>query len=170
MKPVKAVVIGDTHRHDGAALTVLEKEKPFDILIHTGDCEDSEEIYELEARECGAECRMVRGNNDDNLLPLDTQFCIGPYRTFLTHGHMHRVSLHMDGLLDEVRQESCQILIYGHTHRPLAQNMGGVIVCNPGSISFPRQENRVRTYMVITVDENGKLNYELKAARNSERI
>ena len=34
---MKILIVSDTHRKDGNLYDVIEKEKPFDMLIHLGD-------------------------------------------------------------------------------------------------------------------------------------
>ena len=40
---MKILIVSDTHRKDGNLQWVMEKEKPFDMLIHLGDAEGSEQ-------------------------------------------------------------------------------------------------------------------------------
>ena len=39
---MKILIVSDTHRKDGNLQWVMEKEKPFDMLIHLGDAEGRE--------------------------------------------------------------------------------------------------------------------------------
>ena len=60
---MKILIVSDTHRKDGNLQWVMEKEKPFDMLIHLGDAEGSEQ-YIAHWAEPGCELEMVLGNND----------------------------------------------------------------------------------------------------------
>ena len=40
---MKILIVSDTHRRDGNLQTVIEKTAPFDMLIHLGDAEGSED-------------------------------------------------------------------------------------------------------------------------------
>ena len=40
----------------------------------------------------------------------------------------------------------------------------GILLLNPGSISYPRQQGRQGTYMVMEINENNEVNVELKYA------
>ena len=42
---MKILIVSDTHRKDGNLQWVMEKEKPFDMLIHLGDTEGSESYF-----------------------------------------------------------------------------------------------------------------------------
>ncbi len=160
-KPQRILILGDTHRQDIIAQNVIEDEKPYDMMLHTGDAEGSEGILE---RAAGVPCRFISGNGDFTAYPYDDIFMIGPYRTMLTHGHTHRISAYgIDVFAEELAGKDIRILIHGHTHVPRAEYHKGVLVLSPGSLAYPRQEGRKRTYMILTMDAEGKLNYELKA-------
>ena len=45
-----------------------------------------------------------------------------------------------------------EILVLGHTHVPMVERFGHTLVVNPGSVSEPRQADRVRTCAVIDTD------------------
>ena len=45
-----------------------------------------------------------------------------------------------------------EILVLGHTHVPMVERIGHTLVVNPGSVSEPRQADRVRTCAVIDTD------------------
>lgn len=64
--------------------------------------------------------------------------------------------------MDEAKSRGCDIAMYGHTHRPFLDVIDGVTVLNPGSLSYPRQEGRRPSYMIIHVDADGKMDYQQK--------
>ncbi|OUP01231.1 YfcE family phosphodiesterase, partial [Drancourtella sp. An210] len=35
-------------------------------------------------------------------------------------------------------------------------------VMNPGSLTYPRQEGRLPSYIILEIDENGKISGEIK--------
>jgi len=37
-----------------------------------------------------------------------------------------------------------------------------IIVINPGSLSYPRQEGRRATYVMMEIDKNGEAHFELE--------
>ncbi len=82
----------------------------------------------------------VRGNCDsevDQMLlhfPITTpwqQVLLADKRLFLTHGHLY----HPDSLPP---LQAGDIFAYGHTHLPLAECRGEVVLFNPGSVSIPK--------------------------------
>ena len=48
---MKILIVSDTHRRDGNLQTVIEKTAPFDMLIHLGDAEGSEDRIETWCRD-----------------------------------------------------------------------------------------------------------------------
>ena len=159
---MKILVVSDTHRKDDNLKLVLSEECPLDMLIHLGDAEGSEHfIPDWVNPECRME--MVLGNNDFfSRLDREREIDIAGHKAFITHGHYYGVSMGPEGLVDEAKSRGCDIAMYGHTHRPFLAVIDGVTVLNPGSLSYPRQEGRRPSYMIIHVDADGKMDYQQK--------
>lgn len=158
---MKILIVSDTHRKDDNLQRVIEENKPFDMLIHLGDLEGSEEKF---AAWAGGDCelQMVLGNNDFfSDLDREKELKIGKYRVFLTHGHFYNVSLGVERLEQEARDRNVDIAMYGHTHRPFYEVHNGIIILNPGSLSYPRQEGRKPSYMLMEIDEQGEAHFTL---------
>lgn len=49
----------------------------------------------------------------------------------------------------------------GHTHRPYLEQDKGITVLNPGSLSYPRQEGRKPSYMIMDLDRNGEAHFTI---------
>lgn len=162
---MKVLIVSDTHRLNGTLQTVIEKEKPFDMLLHLGDSEGSEELIAAWCREQNDRCQvhMVAGNNDFfSALPREKEVRIGSYKAFLTHGHLYNVSVGTAALLDEAKDRGAQLAVYGHTHRPQLAKRDDVLILNPGSLSFPRQEGRRPSYLILELDGTGELHSRLQ--------
>ena len=159
---MKILVVSDTHRKDDNLKLVLSEECPLDMLIHLGDAEGSEHfIPDWVNPECRME--MVLGNNDFfSRLDREREIDIAGHKAFITHGHYYGVSMGPEGLVDEAKSRGCDIAMYGHPHRPFLDVIDGVTVLNPGSLSYPRQEGRRPSYMIIHVDADGKMDYQQK--------
>ena len=159
---MKILVVSDTHRKDDNLKLVLSEECPLDMLIHLGDAEGSEHfVPDWVNPECRME--MVLGNNDFfSRLDREREIDIAGHKAFITHGHYYGVSMGPEGLVDEAKSRGCDIAMYGHTHRPFLDVIDGVTVLNPGSLSYPRQEGRRPSYMIIHVDADGKMDYQQK--------
>jgi hypothetical protein len=162
----KILIVSDTHRRDGNLKAVIEKEKPLDMLIHLGDAEGSENAIASWVNE-GCKLEMVLGNNDFfSMLERERDFFIGKYRVLLTHGHYYNVSVGMETIKREARARGFDIAMFGHTHRPyydINKKPGDkdLIVLNPGSLSYPRQEGHHPSYMIMELDEEGEAKFNL---------
>ena len=85
----------------------------------------------------------VRGNCDSEVdemvleYPMMTTYSNILYngkRLFLTHGHLYnRENL--------PKLSKGDVLIYGHTHVPVAEKQDDIFIINPGSISMPKEDN-----------------------------
>ena len=51
------------------------------------------------------------------------------------------------------------IAMFGHTHKPYLERRGDLTVLNPGSLSFPRQEGRRPSYMLMDLDDEGEAHF-----------
>ena len=159
---MKILIVSDTHRSHSAYTRAIDKEGKIDMLIHLGDVEGGE-YYIEETAQCPV--HMVAGNNDFFApLPKEEEFYIGDKKVFITHGHYYYVSRGLDRIISEGVKRNADIVMYGHTHRPVIEHAGKMLVLNPGSISYPRQQGRQRTYMIMEIDENNEVNVALKYA------
>ncbi|MDO4523569.1 MAG: metallophosphoesterase [Eubacteriales bacterium] len=157
---MRILIISDTHRRDENLDRVLKKEGKFDRLIHLGDVEGSQN-YIIEKAGCPVE--IISGNNDFlGDLPKEKEIMLGGLKVLLTHGHYYYVSLDTKMLRREAKARGFDIAMYGHTHRPRVDEGDGVTLVNPGSLSYPRQEGRKPSYIIMTLDENDKVTYEIK--------
>lgn len=147
---MKILVVSDTHRYEDNLEKVLKIEKA-DMLFHLGDIEGSENKIESMAN---VNCVMVRGNNDFfSFLDDERELEIKGYKILLTHGHLYNVGLSTQLLYDEASSRGFDLAIFGHTHRPFYKKNYKLILLNPGSISYPRQEGRKASYAIINIDE-----------------
>ena len=157
---MKILIISDTHgKHDNLS-RVLEQESPADLLIHLGDAEGYEDYI---AKQAGCPLEIVAGNNDFfSDLPREKELEIGKYKVLITHGHYYYVNTGIEEIARMAQGRDFDIVMYGHTHRPLIDIRKDIIVMNPGSLSYPRQEGRRPSYIVMETDQNGDAEFEIK--------
>ena len=155
---MKVLIVSDTHRQNENFMRVMDREEPIDLLIHCGDIEGSESLI---SRRAGCPVHMVAGNNDFfSQTDKEKEISIGKYRAFLTHGHMYGVSFELETIKEEARARKVDIVMFGHTHKPhLEYCEDGLVVLNPGSLSYPRQDGRKPSYMLMELDRNGEAHY-----------
>lgn len=155
------MVISDTHGCLENFEKALHAEGKLDMLIHLGDFEgDDEVLYKM------VDCKVliVPGNNDFfSTLNKEIETQIGKYRVLLTHGHYYYVSLDLKTLRDEGIARGFDIVMFGHTHRPVIQVGEEITMINPGSLSYPRQPDKKFTYIMMEMDDDENINFYLKA-------
>lgn len=159
-KKMRILVISDSHGRNDDVAGVIEQVQeggPIDLMIHCGDVERGDD-YIRSLVSCPV--YMVSGNNDYNLdLPAKAEFMIGDYKVMVTHGHMFQVYRGVGRLKAYALQNHIDIVMFGHTHVPYIEIGDDVTILNPGSLSYPRQANRMPTFLMMELDEEGVAHY-----------
>ena len=161
---LRILIMSDSHGRNVnvelAIAQVREEFGEFQMLIHLGDVGDAREIESL----AGVPCYIVRGNTDYDAKLLNANVIeAGGHRIFATHGHLYQVDMRLDLLRFAALENDCDIAMYGHTHVPyLEEDPDDVTILNPGSISKPRQADHRYTYMVMEIDDEDEVTYELR--------
>lgn len=134
---MKVLIFSDSHGFLSHMTDAIDREEP-DALIHLGDCTD--DVEELEIMYPTLPIYRVRGNNDfERKNPPRAVVELEQVPIYMTHGHRERITLLSYGQVPQNAYENgCRLAFYGHTHCALLADVRGVIVCNPGSISLPR--------------------------------
>ena len=152
---MKVLIVSDTHGRITNFKECLKRVSPIDMLVHCGDVEGQEEEIR---RLVGCETHIVSGNNDYfTSLPREEEFLMGKYKVFLTHGHSYGVSLGMDRIVEEAKERGADTVIFGHIHRPVDKKKDGIRLLNPGSLTYPRQDGRRPSYMLVEFDASGNM-------------
>lgn len=132
-------IISDTHGSDGHRLTgrTLEAVREAETVVHAGDF-TTETVYEAIEAEAN-ELVAVHGNNDDpallERLPDVATFEWHGRRFVVVHGHEHTET----SLSLLARQESADVVVVGHSHRPELTDSSERLLVNPGSYADPRR-------------------------------
>lgn len=154
---MRVLIVSDTHGNHINLDKILEQAGHIDMFIHLGDVEGGEEYLDA-VLDC--EKHMVRGNNDFfSDLPKEEEFYIGKYKIFITHGHGYYVSLETEYIKEEGKSRDADVVMFGHTHKPFFEKGNGIIALNPGSVSYPRQEGRKGSYMIMELAEDEELKF-----------
>ena len=145
---VKLLLVSDSHGREEGILRAIAQEEPSDAAFHLGDSQEPAGTIEPLF---SCPCYIIAGNCDYyfNQYPREKVVEIGGHRIFLTHGNSYMASSSYDFLAETARDNACDIVFFGHTHVPACEYMDGVWILNPGSISYPRQQGRERSYMVV---------------------
>ena len=131
---MKILILSDTHGQTEDAEAVIRREKP-DQVIHLGDClRDAEDLRQTFP---SLPICAVPGNNDwffDE--SKEKVILLNGTRIFLCHGHTTRVKYGFDLQIAKALRENCAISLFGHTHSPYAEEERGVLLVNPGSLTY----------------------------------
>ena len=157
---MKILIVSDTHGRHSAFDKALKEAGKIDALVHLGDTEGGEDYIEAV---CGCPAYVLAGNNDffsDNLREMEVVF--GTKKAFMTHGHYYYVSLGPERIIEEGKMRNADIVMFGHTHKPFLEMIDGMIVLNPGSLSYPRQEGRKCSYIMMEIEPDCDVKCEIK--------
>lgn len=149
----KILVISDTHKNISNAVDIINSEKP-DYVLHLGDmADDADELKYIFSR---VEVVGVCGNCDWATFtnaPTERFLDIGGVKILMCHGHTYSVKSGVGGYVSAARERGADIALFGHTHIPMLDNMGDIIIMNPGT---------VKTYGIIEI-KDGKANARMCA-------
>lgn len=140
---MRILVLSDTHGQISAAEALMEEIKP-DQVIHLGDTLRDAELLERHFPRIPI-CR-VAGNNDwfsDEA--TEKVVSLGGIKLFLCHGHTTGVKGGYGLQISRALRQGCRISLFGHTHRAYLEDRDGVMLLNPGSLTYSG------TYAVITL-------------------
>ena len=154
---MKIAVFSDTHGVTAPMLDAVSRFRP-DAVVHLGD--HDRDTTELLRRFPEIPLYSVAGNCDfAALAPTVLTVSFGPVKAFLTHGHLYRVDFgRLDSLVYAAQEAGCGLALFGHTHTPLHEDVGGVKVVNPGTAGRGRR----LTWALLTVFDNGGIAVEMK--------
>lgn len=149
-------VISDTHGSVAALRKALELFADVDMIIHAGDvlyhpprlgCGEDYDIPAFVETLNGLSVPVViaQGNCDpqvyEELLEMPVQ---SPYAhvsrenlsIVVNHGHL----LTRERMIEVGRRYHADYFISGHTHVPVLEDVGGLVLMNPGSPAIPKYE------------------------------
>jgi uncharacterized protein len=132
-----------------------------DLILHAGDVNGQSTLDELQRI---APVEAVRGDHDHALtaLPIHREITIGGKRVVVVHGDRSRWIEEPETLLWTLslghyrphkglpgalrrRFPEADVIVYGHTHRPRVDTIGGAVVFNPGGVhQWNRETTRAR--------------------------
>lgn len=145
---MKLGLISDTHGYLDPRV-----EKIFagvDRILHAGDIGPDLIIAQLEAI---APVTAVLGNNDSSpCFPLTQIVTLGG-RKFRVHHIVAPFALR-DELRERMAHEQPHVVVFGHTHKPFNEVIGGVHFLNPGYAGKPRF-NQARSVALLELSAKG---------------
>jgi uncharacterized protein len=153
---MKYLIISDLHIPERAkeiSSELLEEAKKCDGIICAGDFTSKEAFDELKT--ANKNLIAVKGNCDRFNLTEYAEVLELSQKIGVIHSHQFGRG-NIDFLVEFAKSRRLDILIFGHTHIPLIEKRGGVLLINPGSasgISSGRGEPAEKTYAILELDE-----------------
>lgn len=96
-------------------------------------------------------------------LPFDLRFPLGNQRVRLVHGSPRKVN---EYLFEDKPQKTferiaalsdCDVLVFGHTHKPWIHSYGGVLFVNCGSVGKPKDGDPRAAFALLETDATGNV-------------
>jgi uncharacterized protein len=168
---VKVGLISDTHmpqRWPDLPPAVGKVFAGLDLILHAGDVG---ELWVLDALSRYAPVAAVHGNDDspqaERELPERLVLAVGGRRILLWHSHFadreEELASRQDDRWERIlqrgathgRRAGAHLVVFGHTHVPMARRVDGVLLVNPGAIASGNYVTRQlrQTVAVLTVDD-----------------
>lgn len=145
---MKIIVTSDIH-HNKKVISYILNNYIVDKYYDCGDSELSQnDLLSFET---------VKGNCDFRNYPKYRIVKIDDYlKIFITHGHLYK----NEELLQNGKENNCNIIISGHTHIKKLQLVDDIYMINPGSITRPRSIDS-NTFLIIDYNTiNHNINFE----------
>ncbi len=149
-------VVSDTHwprrahRYPDALLSGLAG---VDLILHAGDLVI---LGALEPLRRIAPVIAVCGNVDEievrRELPEKRIVQAGAHRIGVTHGHLGTARTTPERALAAFAGEAVSAVVFGHSHSPLNEMRGGILLFNPGSPT-DRRSQPTFSYGILHVEE-----------------
>ena len=145
----KVVVLSDTHGNIGGIERLDNILAESDFIIHLGDTSgDGAKI----AKKYPDKTYLINGNCDamrcgENELVID----IEEIKIFATHGHLYSAKTTLAKLAKRAKELKCTLALYGHTHKAREDELDGVTLINPGTMS--RYSRQSYCYLVVNRDK-----------------
>lgn len=132
---MRIIAMSDSHGDFARVRRIFEENPGADCFLHLGDgARDFEEagwLFPDTVR------KGVRGNCDfgvDLEIPKEGMLELAGARIYYTHGDLWQVKYGLDEIRRAGRERGANVVLYGHTHRAMAEYDDGLWLINPGSV------------------------------------
>lgn len=129
---MKIAVLSDTHGNYPLAIKMLDCISGLDCIIHLGDILPDADIIE-----CALDIPVIKlAGNCDSAPEAARELLlnIGDRTFFLSHGDVYRVKNGVERIYEKASSVKAGIVLYGHTHVPVIQKKGEILLVNPGCL------------------------------------
>ncbi|MGR6835540.1 metallophosphoesterase family protein [Syntrophomonas erecta] len=132
---MRIAITGDTHGKLEPVQCAIKKAAA-DYIFFTGD-------YYRDGKKLATRLKIgyygVIGNCDSQVSgPEEKLSKLMGQSFYMVHGHQYGVKHNLQSLYYRAQELEADVVIFGHTHVPLCQNVEGLWMLNPGSPARPR--------------------------------
>ena len=122
-----------------------------DAIIHAGDIGPYKLVLDMEAI---APTTAVLGNTDGDMPINESAVVMLDGKKFFVQ-HIVDPRRLQASLRERLKRIEPDVVVFGHTHMPFCETLGGVLFLNPGSVTQPRGD--YRPSMVRLTIDHGKI-------------
>jgi len=138
---MKICILSDSHGNKNKVDELLNHDD-FDYFFFLGDgLRDFDDYDDIKIKKVSGNCDLL---NNEAL----TQFItLLDHKIMLTHGHDYRAKYTLSLMLDEAKNNNCDIVCFGHTHKQKNEIINGILFLNPGAL-------KNNNYMILSLNKN----------------
>ena len=137
--------------HSDWPLHIAESLAGVDAIIHAGDIGPYKLVLDMEAI---APTTAVLGNTDGDMPINESAVVTLDGKKFFVQHIVDPLRLQAT-LRERLKRIEPDVVVFGHTHMPFCETLGGVLFLNPGSVTQPRGD--YRPSMVRLTIDHGKI-------------
>jgi putative phosphoesterase len=149
-------LISDTHVPDVVEALPVEVEEVFrgvDLILHAGDIAV---VSVLDSLHRIAPVLAARGDDDYQIQDERVQEVqtveAGGLFLYVIHSSQYWARSVIEHPENHDLDRAPDVVVYGHTHREIVEEVAGSLVVNPGSATFPWYQLRLGTVALLDID------------------
>lgn len=130
---MRILVLSDSHGSRRKVEQAIAQQPTAEVVLHLGDGANDLEYIRYERPDLAF--YQVCGNCDRCCeFPIEDTINLLEKTILFTHGHAFRVKYTLDDLDAYARKIGADVVLFGHTHRPVTGYEDGLYWMNPGAL------------------------------------
>lgn len=148
---MKVLVFSDTHGRWQLCQEVLNREEEVAAILHAGDHYDDAIAL---SKVVNLPVHAVKGNCDWTG-PEEQKLVLAGVPLLLLHGHRYGAKSELSALYYKGLEAGVRLVVFGHSHVPVQEDDGQVLLFNPGSLARPRTGSPLGNYGRLWLEPGG---------------